>query len=400
MKMLAVGILSLLGCAPLANAESFSKAVNRVGRQLNATSAQLANPALRLVAGGQLIAPDDPVPNVSVVNTALVSRTGDSATALVASAQDALTGGVKPLAAYALPVEFVSLTKEPAGVQPRSIQYEPVLLVLNALRFQSNTGRFEASMVVGLRNPSIPQDRSELTDPVKLLLRSDADEVSPAEVSITRLGDPQTIKISSISPATPFKVFAATLLDNGDGVEIPVVRPTLLVEPARGSINGLGLEKTTIHVQADKIANATGLRVSIKTSQGEVSPTAIELDAQGRGSVELRSAGTGATTLAVSGAPFETGKAVVEFGKPWSSLIAAWLGAVAGWVLLMQGRKKKTAWSVIVALASAAFVFAGYSVGIRLAQWAPDATVGEALVFFVAAVGAFMGVKALVPTGR
>src|SRR3982751_4874599 len=100
MKILAVGILSLLGSAPIAHAESFSRAVNRVGRQVNAAADKMANPALRIVAGGQLIAPDDAVPDVAVVNTALVSRTGASATELVTTAQDTFTAGVKPLAAY------------------------------------------------------------------------------------------------------------------------------------------------------------------------------------------------------------------------------------------------------------------------------------------------------------
>lgn len=207
------------------------------------------------------------------------------------------------------------------------------------------------------------------------------------------------MKVASASPAMPFKIAAATILDDGFSVEIPVVRPSLIIESARDSINGLGLERTNIHVQADGIASAEGLQVSIKSTLGEVFPSEITLDAQGRGSAELRSASTGASTIGVSGLPFESAMTIVEFGKPWSILIAALLGAIAGWIVRMERRRRRTPWSALVALASAAVVVAAYSVGLRLAHWAPDATVGEALTFFVAAVGAYIGVRVIIPGG-
>jgi hypothetical protein len=382
-----------------ANAESLRRALDRARSKSPELASVMADPAAKVVSAGRVLTPAEVNADVPQLEAAVVRRVGTSPEELPVSERGALISGLKPVAAYALPIRFVGFSKDSTQEDPQPIAYEPVILVLKALSFQPDLRRFVAKVAIGLRNRTNPQDQSILPQPVSLLISSDGEEVTPSDLKISRLGEPVVVTITAISPAVPFNVGAATTGFEADAVAIPVVRPTLIVEPARASINGLGLEKTIVHIQADKISSAEGMQISIATSSGEVRPPTVTLDAQGRATVELRSAGIGAAELRASGPPFESGVRIVDFGKPWSSAAAALIGAIVGWVLLHQSRRKKTVWSIIVALASSAFVVAAYSIGIQLANWAPDANVGEALIFFIAAVGAFFGATALVKPG-
>ena len=382
-----------------ANAESLKRALDRMKTSSVGAAKVIEDPAAKILSAGRVLNPSEVTAEIRQLDAAVVHRSGDAPKKLLASEQGELISALNPVAAYALPIRFVGFSKDAAREDTPAIEYEPVILVLKALSFQPDLRRFVGRVAIGLRNRNNPQDQSSLPQPVSLLISSDGDDVTPSDLKISRLGEPVIVTITAVSPAVPFNLGAATNFFEGDSVAIPVVRPTLIVEPARASINGWGLEKTVVHIQADKISSAEGMHVSVVTSSGEVSPSSVVLDAQGRASVELRSAGIGAAEIRAGGPPFESEVRIVDFGKPWSSAGAALAGAVVGWVLLHQSRRRKTVWSVIVALASAAFVVAAYSIGIQLANWAPDANVGEALIFFIAAVGAFSGATALVKPG-
>jgi hypothetical protein len=373
-----------------------SKPMRDIGKALAVSPEALNNADLRVITADRVVEPDKVSNDTDVKQTVLVQRTGSVLRELPAEDESSRSLDTQPIAAYALPIRFHALAKLPGETSSRPVEFEAVLMVMNALRFRESSRRFEADLVVGLRNPAAPKDRSILSEPVKLFVSASGDEVAPGEIEIGRLGDPRVVKISSLSPAAPYKVSAKTLLDDGDTVEVPIVRPTLRLKATRGSIGGWGLEKTMLHVQAEGVANAAGMHVALHTSQGDVKPEGFELDANGSGTAQLRSDGVGMALLSASGVPFSSSEEKVEFVKPWSFLVAALLGAIAGWVVRTRARSKSLR-SALVAVASAAIVTAAYSIGIRLAQWAPEATVGEALTFFVAAIGAYLGIKAIMP---
>jgi hypothetical protein len=108
----------------------------------------------------------------------------------------------------------------------------------------------------------------------------------------------------------------------------------------------------------------------------------------------LRSDGTGVATIRATGVPLQEAQTVIRFVAPWRFLIAAVIGALVGWLLRTRARSK-SARSVLIAVASAAVALVAYMLGIRWLQWAPQAQVGEALAFFIAAAGAFTGVAGL-----
>jgi hypothetical protein len=75
-------------------------------------------------------------------------------------------------------------------------------------------------------------------------------------------------------------------------------------------------------------------------------------------------------------------------------VIATLVGALLGWIVKNRARQ----WSVgslLVAIACSSILTAAYAIGIHWLRWAPEAGAGEALTFFVAAVGAYLGVRVM-----
>jgi hypothetical protein len=386
------GIVLIALSASLAHAQIPNRAMKSLSKSLQVPQATIARASMRVIAGGRVIKPEEVTDEVNQQTAAVVARTGTELQQLPA---ESITDdqALQPIAAYALPVSFRAFAGDAGGTNLRPVDFKPMVLVMNAMRYKAETRRFEADLMVGLRNSQDPRDQSVLAEVRKLFVSADAD-VTPSEIQFTRLGEPMPVKVTSVSPTTPLRVIARTMLDEGDAIEVPVVRPVLRLDPSRSSINGFGLEKTTINVQAEGLADMSNMHVFLKTSAGEVKPSEVVLSADGRATAEIRSAGFGDVALSASGVPFVVGESSMDFAKPWSFLVALALGAIAGWLIRTRARSRSLG-SFLLALATAAFVTAAFSVGIRLAQWAPEAAVGEALTFFVAAVGAWSGIKAL-----
>jgi hypothetical protein len=391
-RLICITMIALLSVSQAAEAEGFNRPMKRLSKSLQLPERTVASANVKVLSEGRVIAPEQVTDALDQQKAAVVERTGTELRELPAGSI-AADQTLKPLAAYALPVSFRAFAVDPGGANPRPVDFQPMVLVMSAMRYREESRRFEVDLMVGLRNSEDPKDQSMLAEARRLFVSADAD-VTPKELQITRLGDPVAVKVTSISPAAPLKVIARTMVDDGDTIDVPVIRPSLTIDTSRASINGLGLEKTTIHVQAEGLADMSNMHVFIKTSAGDVKPSEVTLSADGRGTAEIRSAGFGPVQLSASGVPFALATSSMNFAKPWSFLVAMVLGAIAGWLIRNSARSRSLG-SFLLALASAMVVTAAFSVGIRLAQWAPEATVGEALTFFVAAIGAWGGIKVI-----
>ena len=391
-RLCCIAFMVLLSASQVSQGQAPTRAMKSLGKKLQMPDRAISSASIRVLSEGRAMKPEEVPDEVNQQTAAVVARTGSELHPLAAESITA-DQNLRPLAAYALPVSFHAFAVGPGGASPRPVAFEPMVLVMNAMRYKSDLRRFEVDLMVGLRNSADPRDQSVLAEARKLFVSADAD-VSPREMQITRLGDPVAVKVSSVSPTAPFKITARTALDDGDAIEVPVIRPTLRIDGSRASINGFGLEKTTINIQAEGLADMSNMHVFLKTSAGEVKPSEVILSADGRATAEIRSEGFGVAAISASGVPFVPAEGSIGFAKPWSFLIAVALGAIAGWLIRIRGRRK-TFGSLLLAIASACVVTAAVSVGIRLAQWAPEATVGEALTFFVAAIGAWGGIKVI-----
>jgi hypothetical protein len=134
--------------------------------------------------------------------------------------------------------------------------------------------------------------------------------------------------------------------------------------------------------------------ITLSSSQGEIVPTSVTLDASGHGVAQLRSDGTGVATITAMGDPFARGIVTVNFQLPINFLIATLVGAVVGWIVKTRARGFSVG-SLLLALASSAILTAAYAIGIHWFKWAPEAGAGAALTFFVAAMGAYLGMRVL-----
>jgi hypothetical protein len=123
-------------------------------------------------------------------------------------------------------------------------------------------------------------------------------------------------------------------------------------------------------------------------------PPSVLLDAQGRATAVLRSAGTGTATIAAAGGTWGPGTATVGFSFPLRFVSVTLAGAIAGW-LVRQRQRAPTVQSCLVALIFASILGFAYAIGIHWLQWAPETALGEGLPFLVAAMGASSGLKAL-----
>jgi hypothetical protein len=368
--------------------------VRDISKQLAVPEEQLRSGYTYLISSGRVVSVAEAPADAAEQNVVLAQRTGDHVRQLAPTDESARTSHVNPVAAYALPISFKALARLPGETKPRPVSFEAIVLVLSALRFHETVNRFEAQIAVGLRNPAAPTDRSVLEEAVELLVHADADEVSPQELRIDRLGDPQIVRIATISPAVPFVVSARTLLDTGDSIELPVERPTIAIQAARQSIEGWGLGKTTIQLQAYGLQNPRQISVTLSTTQGDITPTPVVLGPDGHATAQLRSEGTGSAVISAASNPFEHGATHVEFTTPWRFLLATLIGALVGWVARTRLRNYSIR-SLAVAVASALILAAAYAIGIRWLQWTPEAGAGEALAFFVAAIAAYSGMSVL-----
>lgn len=68
MKRTMTGLLLVLICAPLANAESPSQGIRRIGKTMSASQARLADPTLRVLSAGKLLKPEDVGPDIPASN--------------------------------------------------------------------------------------------------------------------------------------------------------------------------------------------------------------------------------------------------------------------------------------------------------------------------------------------
>jgi hypothetical protein len=358
-------------------------------------AAQLGSNKLHLLAADRAVPATETPLEVPKERAVLAERVGINAKEVSHTEGASPVLNQFPNATYVLPIQFRALATQPGSASPpQPLTFEAVVFVLNGLRFHEAAHRFEAQLAIGLRNPASHTDRSILGEAVKVLIRANADDVTPTEVAIDRLGDPQLVRIGAVAPATPFMVSARTLLDDGDSIEVPIERPALKIEPAKPVIEGWGLAKTVIQIQGSGLTDPSKISIALSSTRGQISPTPVVLGADGRATAELRSDGTGAATVSASGNPFSLGSTSVDFATPYRFLIASLIGAIVGWIARTRARSRS--WrSIVVALASSAILAAAYAIGIRWFEWAPDATAGEALAFFVAAIGAYTGLKAL-----
>jgi hypothetical protein len=309
-----------------------------------------------------------------------------------------MTAGTVDRLAWALPFTLVTVNAE--GVQ---LELQPIVEADDGLMMRGAGSGFTGALHVGVRNAANPTATETLGQPVQILVTGALGQISPQSVSVTHTNLPLVdVALEDPAPQEPVQLLMrASFFPEAFPIPVPVRRPRLVLEISPPSIQGFGVDTAIVSVRMEGVQDAGGRSVSLASTQGRLDPApAVTLDAQGIASAKLRSERVGSSTVTASAGGAQPQTGTVAYAWPVSFLAFSLLGGCAGAFLKRRTASGKKsggwlAWLGVGALSGVVFTVAG-AIGINLLPWPPTATMSEALVFGVAALGAFLGAGRLI----
>src|SRR5882724_2489697 len=273
------------------------------------------------------------------------------------------------------------------------------------MTFVPGAQRFEGRLYVGIIDSHDPTVSRSLPQPISIQVTGQVDQIDPAILQVANSNLPfQSVQLVAIMPPDKVDIsFRCSFSQEPTETALTVLRPKLSVTPSPSQIDGLGLQSATITVRAEGFANPGGAIVTLAADRGGLDSTQVKLDSSGTGGTSIRSIGMGKSTITASLPPANPVPTTVTFQTPWVFLFCAVCGGIVGSLIRIFGageQAKKSRRKSLVALLAGAMigllVAAAYAVGVNLTAIRPTATVGQALVFVIAGVGAYVG-KIFIP---
>lgn len=302
--------------------------------------------------------------------------------------------------AWELPYGFIGVTR--AG---REVRFRPVVEHSGGLFVSSDASGFGGLIHVGLQDLSNPPEAYDLESPIDLLVSAAAEEVSPRQLAIRHTGLPfAEVSIQARAPEDSVEVAVrASGTNERATLDLPVVRPQLELSVSRGRIQGFGLETSEVVVRAVGLREPGGRVVTLTSGEGTepvgtLDTALVKLDEQGVGSTTIRSLSRGASSVAASSPPLAPARTDITFTWPVAFVVASVLGGVVGAFLgrhqgSEKGRRRGLPRVLIVGALTGIVAVVLYAVGVNVLPVQPVATAGEALVFAVAAVAGYVGLR-------
>lgn len=295
----------------------------------------------------------------------------------------------KPAVVFNGAAEMLSADAEQLTLRALALADKP-------LRYNVERRVFEGSLSVGVIEIDPSGKPLKLSAPVMFEVLGVV--AKPKRVSATTTAPPfDSVAIEVENPGDSFSARIWSILDPTSEVilPMPVDKPQLLVSASPSKIQGWGLQKAKILVQATNITGGR-LNVQVSNSLGELDSNNVLIDDNAMGATALRSASIGTSTVTFSGAPFESASTAVEFVFPTRYMLAALIGGLAGGLLRLGGKRrsgKRIAVDLLIAVIAGAIVFGLFVLGVNVTGFSLPAQAGEVLVFVVTALGAFGGTK-------
>jgi hypothetical protein len=317
--------------------------------------------------------------------------------------QQPATAAIRSEAArWVLPYEFRFASAE----GPIRLARLVAEVAAGGLRMSPTAAGFSGQVFLALEDE---QDRTRtysLPVPAQVLVTAPVDTVTPSSFTVETTNKWVSVGLTAINPANEFKARVRTSTDpDGLEIDIRVVRPTLTVTVTPDHIQGLGLELATVNIIAAGVPNPQGRTITLTATKGSLTNTQVQLTDQGTAQTEIRSIAVGGTMIEAISPPLDKGVSrEVPFVWPWPFAIAAVLGGTVGVVVRRKTssgnatRKQSVLVRVLIGALEGVVVAVLYAVGVNLLPVTPTARAGEALVFALAALGAFLGLR--LPKGR
>lgn len=298
-----------------------------------------------------------------------------------------------------LPVRYMALNEDLTPLQSLRLR---ALIDGGGLRLNRETGTFRGVMRVWLDDSLNPGRPQAIFPPAVFHIASAADRVEPNSITIS-----ETVAVYQIVLETrPPRVQLVPVQIIGGGrdmkFDIPVLLPKLELFADRKKLTGFGLATALVTVQVPPDAADRPVPVILSASQGEISPSHLNVSSGTWDTLKVRSAGIGWDTLVVTSLALEDGVLVLHYTWPISYAMATLIGALLGAIFSAQRSRaqgvpggRSMAAKVFANTVSGVIVSIAYSVGLNLTGVEMPVGQSEAAVFVAAAIGAIVGVPVL-----
>ncbi len=306
-------------------------------------------------------------------------------------------GDVQTHTVTAIPGLIRQLAKD--GTQ---VQLKPYILAGEPLSYRADLDVFLGSIRVGVADLFDDVDGRALSAPVTFEVLEQG-LARPNSISVDKTSPPhQIIEIRVSNPQSVVTIHVATRFQP-EGVKIDVpVAPTLVLHAERAEIQGYGLESTSVRISAIGPLQSEGRRVQLSAMPSAFfTPGEVVLDAQGTGTVDVRSDNTGPVSITASAPGYTPGSARLNFLSPTRTLVAGGIGGLGGGLIRLLPRLRKGLSStrlfiaLVVAVLVGLLVFGLYAIGVNVLPVKPTMTAGAIFVLVFAAAGAYLGTGAL-----
>jgi hypothetical protein len=267
------------------------------------------------------------------------------------------------------------------------------------MRFADEANRFEGILHIGVVDRDNPTSTQQtLPAALNLLVINEQGGIRPdgdLQINHTNLPFEEVIAFS-VDPRDPFNIkirssFSETPVMFG----MTINRPQLALTISPPAIKGFGLEAAEIIVRVQGLSQPEGKNVILAATRGGLEDASLEFDRNGTASTKIRSSGVGEAVITASMGGADGVSARLMFVKPWAFFLIAIVGGFVGSLIFLLQDKvtsgKKIVGRIFLGILIAIIVAVGFAVGVNLTGVEPKAKVGEAVIFFLAVIGSWLG---------
>lgn len=282
------------------------------------------------------------------------------------------------------------------------IIYQPVFTSLRPLMYDHAAEAFTSTLNFLLLSQD--ENSGNISNPMPIELHSDyLDNIQPNQLQIGHLNLPSSIVNISARDARDSVQIRIVTETQTDGYEkyLPV-EPALSLFTERRRLQGLGIQEIPVQLSWKGSSSNETRTVNVSSSQGTVTPTAVELAYNRPTVVMLRSEGLGSANLTASTSGIRSNTVQITYTIPWLfllfSIAGGFLGGTAKYFTLKDKSKSflsSTIGSLSIGLLGA---IAYFVLGINLLSLEVSSTFNEFAVFGISALIALFGIRKLKKT--
>ena len=305
-------------------------------------------------------------------------------------------------AASASLVVFPDLVRQ-LDQESKAVNLKPYVIVGKVMTYRRDTDSFVGELRVGVVDVLDSLTQRTLSRPLWFEV-AESDLATPSSLQIDTAGTrPLAFAIAERRPATPFRVRVSSSFDQ-QGIVVPLrVKPTLFIETDRGTLQGLGLEKTDVHITSYGLENPEGTTISLSSPDSpHLDASILRLDKEGRASTSLRSDWPGPMSLSANAPGFDSVPVTIAVIWPLQTLVFSIGGGLLGGLIRLlpsasRGTSRRWWLALAVSIGIGLLVFTLAVLGVKVLPVDFEIRAGYVFVFAVSALGAWLGIRALDP---